>query len=145
MIEKGFSRGNIDTKIFIKIENNDMLLAQIYIDDIIFGATNESLYKEFAKCMRGEFEMIMIRELNYFLGLQIKQLKKCIFINQAKYIKDLIKKFGMENAKPVSTPMSTSTKYSDGGGNPVDIKHYRSMIGSFLYLTVSRPDIVFSV
>ena len=83
---------------------------QIYVDDIIFSATNESLCKEFANCMLKEFEMSMMGKLNYFLGLQIKQLKEDIFINQAKYIKDLIKKFGMEDAKPVSTSMSFSTK-----------------------------------
>ena len=76
LIDKGFPRGKIHTTLFIKIENNDMLLAQIYIDDIIFGATKESLSKEFVKCMQEEFEMSMMGELNYFLGLQIKQLKK---------------------------------------------------------------------
>ena len=87
-----------------------------------------------------------MKELNYFLGLQIKQLKEGIFINQAKYIKDLIKKFGMEDATPVSTPMSTSIKLdSDEKGKSVDIKLYRSMIGSLLYLTTSRLDIMFSV
>ena len=76
-----------------------MLLVQIYVDDIIFGATNELLCKEFSKCMQGEFEMSMMGELNYFLGLQIKQSKESIFINQAKYITDLLKKFGMEDAQ----------------------------------------------
>ena len=90
--------------------------------------------------------MSMMGELNYFLGLQIKQVKEDIFINQAKYIKDLIKKFGMEDVKPMRTPMSTSTKLdSDEGGNSVDIKHYRSMIGSLLYLTARRSEIMFSV
>ena len=87
--------------------------------------------------------MSMMGELNYFLDLQIKQLKEGIFINQAKYIKDLIKKFGMEDAKPVSTPMSTSTELnSDEWVKLVDIKLYRSMIGPLLYLTASRPDIM---
>ena len=75
-----------------------MLLAQIYVDDIIFGATKESLCKIFAKYIQGEL-------LNYFLGFQIKQMKEGIFINQAKYIKELIKKFGMKEAKSTSTPM----------------------------------------
>ena len=103
------------------------------MNDIIFSATNKFFYKEFAKSVQGEFEMSMIEELNYFLNFQIKQLKKEIFINQVKYIKDLIKKFGMEDAKPVSIPMSTSTKLdSDEKGKLVDIKLYRSMIGSLL-------------
>ena len=71
MIENGFIRGKIDTTIFIKTRGKDMLLVQIYVD-IIFGATNESLCQEFSKCMQGKFEMSMMGELNYFLGLQIK-------------------------------------------------------------------------
>ena len=73
-------------------------------------------------------------DLNYFLDFQIKQLKEGIFINHAKYIKNLIKKFGIEDTKPVSTPMSTSTKLdSDEGGKSIDIKLYRSMMGSLLF------------
>ena len=90
--------------------------------------------------------MSMMGELNYFLGLQIKQLKEDIFINQTKYIKDLIKKFGMKDTKPMGTPMSTSTKLdSDEKGKSINIKLYRSMIGSLLYLTANRSDITFSV
>lgn len=145
LIKNKFSRGKIDTTLSIK-KNNNMFLVQIYVDDIIFGATNESLCKEFAKCMQKEFKLSMMGEFNYFLGLQIKQLKEGIFINQAKYIKDLIKKFGMEDAKPMSTPMSTSSKLdSDEQGKSVDIKLYRSMIGSLLYLTASGLDIIFSI
>ena len=110
LLENGFNRGKIDTTLFIKTRGKDMLLVQIYVDDIIFGATNESLCQEFSKVMQGEFEMSMMGELNYFLGLQIKQGKDGTFINQAKYTKELIKKFKMENAKPYNTPMSSSIK-----------------------------------
>ena len=96
--------------------------------------------------MQGEFEMSMMGELSFFLGLQIKQQKDDIFINQAKYIKDMLKKFGLEVVKPQATPMSSSTKLDkDEGGKCVDLKLYRSMIGSLLYLTISRPEIMFSV
>ena len=146
LIEKGFSRGNVDTTLFIKHKAQDILLVQIYVDDIIFGATNESLCKEFAKLMQGEFEMSMMGELNYFLGLQIKQCQDGIFVNQVKYTKELLKRFNMESAKSAKTPMSTSTKLdADEGGNKVDITMFRGMIGSLLYLTASRPDIMFSV
>ncbi|KAK8697157.1 hypothetical protein V6N13_113309 [Hibiscus sabdariffa] len=88
----------------------------------------------------------MMGELSFFLGLQIKQRKDGIFINQAKYIKEKLKKFGFENVKPQATPMSSSIKLDkDEGGKCVDSKLYRSMIGSLLYLTASRPDIMFSV
>ena len=96
--------------------------------------------------MQHEFKMSMMGELNYFLGLQIKQMTDGIFICQAKYSKELIKKFGLEDSKFCNTPMDTTTKLDkDDQGKCVDIKLYRSMIGSLLYLTASRPDIMFSV
>jgi hypothetical protein len=88
----------------------------------------------------------MIRELSYFLGLQIKQLENRTFVSQCKYIKDILKKFGIEDAKGISTPMGTNRSLdSDTSGNMLEQKMYRSMIGSLLYVTVSRPDVMFSV
>jgi hypothetical protein len=93
-----------------------------------------------------EFEMSMIGELSYFLSLQIKQLKNGIFVSQDKYIKDMLKKFGMEDAKGISTQMGTNGSLeSDTNGNMVEQKIYQSMIGSLLYVTASRPDVMFSV
>lgn len=125
-MENGFSRGKIDTTIFIKSKNHDIFLVQIYVDDIIFGVANKSLCKEFAKVMQGEFEMSMMGELNYVLGLQIKQVEEEIYINQAKYIKELLKKFGMVKSKVTGTPMSTSIKLDkDEKGKSVDQMKYR--------------------
>nr|CAN74666.1 hypothetical protein VITISV_005684 [Vitis vinifera] len=88
----------------------------------------------------------MMRELNFFLGLQIKQLKEGTFINQAKYIRDLLKRFNMEEAKTMKTPMSSSIKLDmDEKGKPANSTMYRGMIGSLLYLTASRPDIMYCV
>ena len=96
--------------------------------------------------MQDEFVMSIMRELNFFFGLQIKQTRDEIFINQSKYIKDLIKTFGMEHAKKVDMSMETSTKLAmDGNGKNIDITKYQGMIGSLLYLTTSRPDIMFCV
>ncbi|RVW29029.1 Retrovirus-related Pol polyprotein from transposon RE1 [Vitis vinifera] len=101
---------------------------------------------EFSKCMHSEFEMSMMGELNFFLGLQIKQLKEGTFINQAKYIRDLLKRFNMEEAKTMKTPMSSSIKFDmDKKGKPVNSTMYRGMIGSLLYLTASRPDIMYNL
>ncbi|KAH9762965.1 hypothetical protein KPL70_001008 [Citrus sinensis] len=101
---------------------------------------------EFSSCMSKGFEMSMMGELKYFLGLQIKQNEEGIFINQAKYVKDLLKRFGIDDSKTKNTPMSTTTKLDkDEKGKEVDIKMYRGMIESLLYLTASRPDIMFSV
>jgi hypothetical protein len=119
---------------------------QIYVDDIIFGSTNLDFCEEFGSMMANEFEMSMIGELSYFLGLQIKQLKNDTFMSQGKYIKDMPKKFGLENAKAISTSMGTNRSLdSDKSGNIVDQKMYRSMIRSLLYVTASRPDVMFSV
>ncbi|KAK8548035.1 hypothetical protein V6N12_060962 [Hibiscus sabdariffa] len=146
LVEKGFNKEKVDTTLFTKKKGKDILVVQIYVDDIIFGSTNELLCQEFAKLMQGEFEMSMMRELSFFLGLQIKQRKDDIFINQAKYIKEKLKKFGLENVKPQATPMSSSTKLDkDEEGKCVDSKIYRSIIGSLLYLTASRPGIMFNV
>uniref|UniRef100_UPI001C3D714A Ty1/Copia family ribonuclease HI n=1 Tax=Picosynechococcus sp. (strain ATCC 27264 / PCC 7002 / PR-6) TaxID=32049 RepID=UPI001C3D714A len=116
------------------------------MDNIIFGSTNASLCEEFSKCMHSEFEMSMMGELSFFLGIQIKQLKDDIFISQEKYTRDLLKRFKFNEGKIAKTPMSTTTKLDkDEKSKCVDIKIYRGMIGSLLYLTASRPDIVFSV
>ena len=96
--------------------------------------------------MQKEFEMSMMGELTFFLGFQIKQMKEWIFISQEKYTKDLLKRFEIENSKISKTPISTSTKLDkDENGIKVDQKWYSGMIGSLLYLTASRPDIMFSV
>jgi len=94
---------------FIKKVNNDLLVFQIYVDDIIFGSTNETLCNEFSCCMQLEFEMSMMEELNFFLGLQVKQLKHETFLSQTKYCIELIKEFGIEKCKEAPTPMATST------------------------------------
>ncbi|WJX93540.1 hypothetical protein P8452_75051 [Trifolium repens] len=146
LLENGFSRGQIDTTLFRKTHKHDLLIVQVYVDDIIFGATNENMCEEFSNLMQSEFEMSMMGELRFFLGLQIKQLEDGIFICQEKYIKDLLKKYKMNEAKIMSTPMHPSTSLDrDENGKNVSEKEFRGMIGSLLYLTASRPDIVFSV
>ena len=95
LLSKGFIMGKSDTTLFTKKIGKDLFVLQIYVDDIIFGSTNQDFCEEFGKMMANEFEMSMIGELSYFLGLQIKQLKNGTFVSQGKYIKDMIKKFGM--------------------------------------------------
>jgi len=145
-IDNGFQRGKVDNTLFLKSKGKHLLIIQIYVDDIIFGATNSNLCDEFSKLMRNEFEMSMMGELNFFLGLQIKQTSNATMIHQQKYVKELIKRFRMESAKLIDTSISPSTRLVvDDGSLSVKEKSYRGMIGSLLYLTTSRPDIVFSV
>ena len=121
-------------------------MCQIYVDDIIFGSTNKTWCDDFSRIMTKRFEMSMMGELTFFLGFQIKQLKDGTFISQTKYTNDMLKKFDMENAKPIKTPMPTNGHLDlNEDGKAVDQKVYRSMIGSLLYLCASRPDIMLSV
>ncbi|WVZ81604.1 hypothetical protein U9M48_028959 [Paspalum notatum var. saurae] len=146
LIMQGFKIGKVDMTLFTKDINGDLFICQIYVDDIIFGCTNEKLSHEFGDMMSREFEMSMIGELNFFLGFQIKQVKGGIFIHQEKYCRDLLKKFKMGDCKPISTLMSTNEHLdADVDGKPIDQSNYCSMIGSLLYLTASRPNIMFSV
>ena len=97
----------MDTTLFINKINDHTLLVYIYVDDSIFGSTNESLCEEFSSMMQGEFEMSMMKKLNYFLGLQNKQEKNGILINQSKYYKELLKKFSRDKCKEIVTPMNS--------------------------------------
>jgi hypothetical protein len=122
------------------------LVVQIYVDDIVFGGSSHNLVVKFADEMTREFEMSMMGELQYFLGLQIKQANDGTFVHQTKYTKDMLRKFQMQDVKPMSTPMgSTTTSDADEDRDPVDQREYRSMIGSLLYLMATRPDIQFIV
>ena len=96
--------------------------------------------------MQAKFEMSMIEELTHFLGLQIRQQDSGIFLSQSKYAKNLVKKFDLESASSIRTPMSPNVKLTvDLLGKSVDPSLYKSMIGSLLYLTASRPDISYSI
>ena len=145
LLENHFTRGTVDKTLFHRIVNGSMLLVQIYVDDIIFGSTDEKLCKRFAKLMQSKYEMSMMGELNYFLGLQVKQVESGIFISQTKYVHDLLKKFDLVDCSPAKTPMPTATKLElNTKEKRVDISRYRGMVGSLLYLTASRPDIMFA-
>ncbi|GKB57317.1 retrovirus-related pol polyprotein from transposon TNT 1-94 [Tanacetum coccineum] len=146
LIKHEYKIGMVDNTLFTKKKSSNLIIVQIYVDDIIFGSTCQDMCDEFAKIMHDEFEMSMMGELNFFLGLQIKQMEDGIFFNQSKYIKEMLKKFGLEESKPMKTPMSSDTKLTkDEECESVDSTKYRGMIGSLLYLTASRPDIMFSV
>ena len=98
--------GMVDNTLFTKRSDQHLIIVQIYVDDIIFGSTCPDLCSDFSKIMHDEFEMSMMGKLNFFLGLQIKQMEDGIFFNQSKYIKEMLKKFSLEESKPMKTPMS---------------------------------------
>jgi hypothetical protein len=117
--------GKVDKTLFLLRQCNDILIDQVYVDDIVFGISSHSLVARFAEDMSKEFEMSMMGELQFFLGLQIKQAKAGTFVHQAKYTKDILKKFKMDDSKPLSTPMGMTTVLdADEDGEPVDQKEY---------------------
>ncbi|GJR68989.1 putative ribonuclease H-like domain-containing protein [Tanacetum coccineum] len=137
----GYKRGTIDKTLFIKRDKKDIILVQVYVDDIIFGSTNKSWYDEFEALMKSRFQMSSMGELTFFLGLQVNQHKGGIFISQDKYVAEILKKFDLVNVKAAITPMETK----DEEAFDVYVHLYRSMIGSLMYLTASRPDIMYAV
>jgi len=141
--KQGYKRGTTDSNIYIKIKEQNMIVVVVYVDDIIFGSNLTILRKQFSTEMQKEFEMPMLGELTFFLDLQVTQIEKGIIICQSKYVKEMLKKFQMEYYKPMSTPMVMGCKLSLDDDSPkVDQTMYRSMIGSLLYATTTRPGIM---
>ncbi|GJW96186.1 retrovirus-related pol polyprotein from transposon TNT 1-94 [Tanacetum coccineum] len=133
LIKHEYKMGMVDNTLFTKKKSSNLIIVQIYVDDIIFGLTCQDMCDEFAKIMHDKFEMSMMGELNFFLGLQIKQMEDGIFFNQSKYIKEMLKKFGLEESKPMKTPMSSDTKLTkDEECESVDSTKYRGMIGDYV-------------
>jgi hypothetical protein len=142
LFSKGFEMGKVDKTLFLLGQGVGILIVQVYVDDIVFGGSSHSLVARFAEDMSKEFKMSMMGELQFFLGLPIKQAKEGTFVHQAKYTKE----FKMDVSKSLSTPMSMTTGLdTNEDEEPVDQKEYQSMISSLLYLTATRSDIQFSV
>jgi hypothetical protein len=107
-----FIKGSAYNNLYIKVTQDSILLIEVYVDDIIFGSNDDRLSQKFAKDMQNEFEISLLKELSFFLGLQIRQINQGNFISQTKYIREMLKRFRMEDCKPVITPMQTSCKLS---------------------------------
>ncbi|GKC67498.1 putative ribonuclease H-like domain-containing protein, partial [Tanacetum coccineum] len=138
--------GTIDKTLFIKKFKGDILLVQVYVDDIILVSTKKELCIEFEKLRHKKFQMSSMGELTFFLGLHVTQKDDGIFISQDKYMDEILKKFGFSTVKTASSPIKTSKPLmKDENAEDVDVHLYRSMIGSLMYLTSSRPDIMLVV
>ncbi|GJR52796.1 retrovirus-related pol polyprotein from transposon TNT 1-94 [Tanacetum coccineum] len=146
LLSQEFFKGTVDPTLFIKRQGKDILLVQIYVDDIIFASTTPELCDQFSKVMCSKFKMSMMGKISFFLGLQILQSPRGIFLNQSKYALESLKKYGMESSDPVDTPMVEKSKLDeDPQGKVVDPTHYHGMVGTLMYLTASRPDLTFAV
>jgi hypothetical protein len=125
LISNAFKDGKADPTLFTKTCNGDLFVCKIYVDDIIFGSTNQRSCEEFSRVMMQKFEMSMMGEMNYFLGFQVKQLMEGTFISQMKYTQDLLERLGMKYAKLAKTPMGTDGHLDlDKGGKFVHQKTY---------------------
>nr|GEY93705.1 putative ribonuclease H-like domain-containing protein [Tanacetum cinerariifolium] len=145
LLKHHYRRGTIEKTLFLKKDSRHIILVQVYVDDIIFGSTNKAWCDEFEVLMKREFEMSDMGELTFFLGLQVKQLPDVITISQDKYVKDMLKKFDMESVSTTITPYELPKyKSKDEPDDAVNVHLYRSMIGSLMYLTAFRPDIMFA-
>nr|GEX73007.1 retrovirus-related Pol polyprotein from transposon TNT 1-94 [Tanacetum cinerariifolium] len=143
LLQNHFFKGTIDPTLFIRRFHDGIIVVQVYVDDIIFSSTHPRYIQLFSDLMKSRFEMSMMGEMTFFLGLQVNQSPCGIFINQSKYVLEILKKYGMESCDPVGTPMEIKDKLDlDQNGTPVDATKYHSMIGALMYLTSSRPDIV---
>ncbi|GJX55324.1 putative ribonuclease H-like domain-containing protein [Tanacetum coccineum] len=146
LLDNGFQRGKIYKTLFIRRDKDDILLVQVYVDDIIFSSTKKSLCTEFEKMVHKKFQMSSMGKLTFFLGLEVKQKEDGIIISQDKYVTEILNKFGFSDVKTASTPMKTHKPLlKDAEGKDVNEHLYRSMIRSLMYLTSSRPDIMFAV
>jgi len=142
LLHQGFNKGTADSNLYIKVGEDQFLIVEVYLDDIIFGG-NEVMCKNFVDEMQKEFEMSVCGEMNFFLRLQINQTDKGIFISQSKYVKEMLKKFGMEDSKPVCTPITIGCKLRKNDESPkANQSRYISMIRGLLCLTATRPDIM---
>nr|GEY38739.1 hypothetical protein [Tanacetum cinerariifolium] len=146
LLSQDFSKGSVDPTLFIRMNGTELLLVQIYVDDIIFAASTLELCDLFSNLMCSKFKMSMMGKISFFLGLQISQSPRGIFINQSKYALESLKKYGFESCDPMDTPMVEKSKLDeDKKGKAVNPSHYHGMIGTLLYLTANRPDLQFAI
>ncbi|GJV91937.1 retrovirus-related pol polyprotein from transposon TNT 1-94 [Tanacetum coccineum] len=145
-VNTAFLNGTVDPTLFISRKGKDIILVQIYVDDIIFASTTTELFDKFSKIMCSKFKMSMMGKISFFLGLQILQSPRGIFLNQSKYALKSLNKYRMESCDPVDTPMVEKSKLDeDTQGKAVDPTHYRGMVGTLMYLTSNKPDLVYAI
>ncbi len=146
LLQNGFTKSPNEPSLYIKTQGSDFLILCLYVDDLIYTGTKPRMIEEFKKSMMSEYEMTDLGAMKYFLGMQVKQSPGKIFLSQEKYAEDMLKKFNMSDCKPMATPMATNEKLSKNEGiEKVDASFYRSLVGSLIYLTNTRPDIVHAV
>jgi hypothetical protein len=146
LLSIGFVKSLSESTLYVKLKGKNSLIISLYVDDLLVTGNDTRLIEEFKQEMMQAFEMTDLGLMTFFLGIEIKQNENDVFIYQKKYAKEILKKFQMEECKTVSTPMNQKEKLSkEDGFDKVDEGYYRSLIGCLMYLTATRPDILFAV
>lgn len=141
----GFNKSVNKQTLYIKHLEKEVIVISLYVDDLLITGSSQELIDQVKEDMKQAFEMTDLGKMHYFLSMEISQSREGIFICQKRYVKEMLKKFSMENCKPVSTHLMQNLKLiKDDGGRKTDEKIYRSLVGSLLYLTITRPDITFA-
>ncbi|KAH9657526.1 hypothetical protein KPL70_023114 [Citrus sinensis] len=144
--ENGFTKCPYEHALYVKEKDGDILIVCLYVDDLIFTGSNPSLFEEFKRVMIKEFEMTDIGLMANYLGIEVKQKEEDIFISQESYAKEILKKFKMNDCKPISMPVEYGVKLSKHDeGEDIDSTFFKSLVGSLCYLTCTRPDILYVV
>uniref|UniRef100_A0A6N2K750 Integrase catalytic domain-containing protein n=1 Tax=Salix viminalis TaxID=40686 RepID=A0A6N2K750_SALVM len=141
-----FKRSASEATLYTKADcEGKQIIVSIYVDDIVYTGSSDALMKEFKKEMMQRYEMTDLGLLHHFLGMGVLQTSQGIFIHQSKYAQSLLKKFGLEDCKPVSIPLPTGEKLKKIDGSELaDECTYRKIVGSLLYLTATRPDLMYA-
>lgn len=144
---EGFVKCPSEHTLFIKIGGECMILVvSLYVDDLIFTGSSKEMFEEFKRSMENEFDMTDLGRMTCFLGVEVTQNADGIFIGQSKYAREVLERFGMDKSKPVSTPVATGNKLTkEGDGNEVDTTHYKQIVGNLMYLTATRPNLMYVV
>ncbi|KAM2660342.1 hypothetical protein EV2_022770 [Malus domestica] len=141
----GFTRSNADSSLFVHTRAVGKLVALIYVDDLIITGDNAEEISKLKQSLQQRFAIKDLGVLKYFLGIEMATSHKGLFLNQRKYILDLLKDAKMSDAKPANTPLDSKLKLNLGGTQLSDISHYQRLVGKLIYLTIIRPDITYSV
>lgn len=145
-LKEGFAKSHYDHTLFIKRLAEGVVIVSLYVDDIIYTGSNKAMCEEFKNSMIKEFEMTNLGKMKYFLGIEVNQREDGISICQRKYAKDVLERFHMWESNGVKNPIVPGTNVTKAGvGRKVNETEYKSLVGSLMYLTVTRPDLMYSV
>lgn len=146
LVQSGYHVVPSDSSLFVKVQGENLSVVLVYVDDIIITEDDTSEIQRTRENLSVRFQMKELGELKHFLGLEVERTKTGIFLGQQKYARGLIQKFGLAGCKPISTPMEPNLKLCAYDGKDLDdTRMYRQIVGSLIYLTISRPDITFVV